>query len=144
MPVIFAVFLCSEPVDRVTSTLSVAPLQACCGGGGGLHAHQASPRRRGRLVSETPQGGDGPSGGSSGHLRPHGPGHAEVPADHSAAGLPQHGEHPHSPAVLHHAQHDAQSELQPLFSAKWTWDCCTLPLWLYLCSPSPLAVEGFE
>lgn len=89
-------------------------VQAGCSGRRGLHAHQASQRGRGSLVSETPQGGDGPQGSRPGDLCPHGPGHAEVPEDHTAAGLPQHGEHPHTPAVLHHSQHDAQGEFKRL------------------------------
>ncbi len=85
-------------------------LQVGCGSGRGLYAYQASPWGWGRLVPQTSKGGDGSSGGGSSHLCPDGAGHAEIPANHPAAGLSQHGEHPHTPAVLHHTQHDAQGK----------------------------------
>lgn len=90
--------------------LTFALLQVGGGSGRSFHTHQASLRGRGGLVSQTPQRGDGPSGGGSSHLCPDGPGHAEIPENHTPAGLPQHGEHPHTPAVLYHTQHDAQGE----------------------------------
>uniref|UniRef100_A0A3B3I956 VANGL planar cell polarity protein 1 n=1 Tax=Oryzias latipes TaxID=8090 RepID=A0A3B3I956_ORYLA len=37
---------------------------------------------------------------------------AEIPEDHQAAALPQHGEHPAAPGLLHHQQHDAQGAPQ--------------------------------
>lgn len=93
-----------EPRPTVPMPL-FRPLQAGGRGGGGLHPHPASP---GRGAAESPRGGDGPQGGRAGHLPLHGPGSAEVPAHHPAAALPQHGEHPAAPGLLHHQQHDPQ------------------------------------
>ncbi|XP_059346280.1 vang-like protein 2 isoform X1 [Ammospiza nelsoni] len=80
------------------------PCQAGGGGGGGLHAHQAAAGGG----AEEPAGDHGPARGRPGHLRLHGPRHAEVPEDHQAAALPHHGEHPAAPRVLHHPRHDPQ------------------------------------
>uniref|UniRef100_H0UWU0 VANGL planar cell polarity protein 1 n=1 Tax=Cavia porcellus TaxID=10141 RepID=H0UWU0_CAVPO len=44
-------------------------------------------------------------------------GTTEVPANHSAAALPQHGEHPPTSGLLHHQQHDPQGF--PLI--KWSY-----------------------
>ncbi|MEQ2211767.1 hypothetical protein XENOCAPTIV_015047 [Xenoophorus captivus] len=63
-------------------------------------------------AEEGSRGRDGPQGGSSSNLPLHGPGPAEVPENHQAAALPQHGEHPAAPGLLHHQQHDAQGLTQ--------------------------------
>lgn len=76
-----------------------------------LHPHQASPGRRGnRVIPQTSAGGDGPQGGGTSHLCPHGARHAEVSPRHKAAVLPQHGEHHQPPAVLHLTQYDPQGK----------------------------------
>lgn len=81
------------------------------GCGGSLHPHQATPRRRGHILTQTPEGGDGSPGGSPGYLCSPGTCHAEVPPGHKAAVLPHHGEHHQPSAVLHHPQHDPQSKM---------------------------------
>lgn len=80
------------------------------GGGsrGGLHTYQANA---GGGAEEGSRRRDGPAGGGAGHFSLHGSGPAEVPEDHQAAALPQHGKHPAAPGLLHHQQHDPQGRL---------------------------------
>lgn len=85
------------------------------GCGGSLHPHQAAPRWRGHILTQTPAGSDGPTGGSPGHLCSPGACHAEIPPGHEAAVVPHHGEHHRPSAVLHHPQHDPQSKMMMRF-----------------------------
>lgn len=96
----------------------------CCvssqsGGGsrGGIHTYQANA---GRGAEESPRRRDGPTRSCPGHLPFHGSGPAEVPEDHKAAALPQHGEHPATPGLLYHTQHDTQGQ-----SENTSVSCCS-------------------
>lgn len=77
------------------------------GGGGSVHTYQA---HAGGGAEEGSRGRDGPARGSTGHFPIHGSRPAEVPEDHQAAALPQYGEHPAAPGLLHHQQHDTQGQ----------------------------------
>uniref|UniRef100_A0A8C2YCT3 VANGL planar cell polarity protein 2 n=1 Tax=Coturnix japonica TaxID=93934 RepID=A0A8C2YCT3_COTJA len=73
--------------------------QACGCSGGGFHSYQTPPDRG---TAKSSRRDDGLSRSSPGNLPIHGKGHAEILAHHPAAAVPQHGEHPATPVLLHH------------------------------------------
>lgn len=102
-------------------------LQVGRGSRRGIYTHQASQRRWGHLIAQTSARDHGSARGCTSHICADGPGHAEIPEDHPTTGLPQHGEHPHTPAVLHHTQHDAKGKgLGSSLPLKWRNNCSLL------------------
>lgn len=102
-----------KPAVIETAVVCCFPSQAGGGSRGSVYTHQA---HAGGRAEKSTWGRYGPSRSSTSHLPIHGSGSAEVPEDHQAAALPQHGEHPATPGLLHHQQHDAQGQSCDLYT----------------------------